>query len=73
MDSGFPEGVEADGCLKTCRPNEILIVNVAKNDWECVPESFKLVFHFCIFYTGAQGNLLIQCSSDLASCCKATF
>ena len=43
MDSGFPEGVNADGCIKTCRPDEILIVDVGKYDWECVPKSFRLV------------------------------
>ncbi|XP_023325961.1 uncharacterized protein LOC111699505 [Eurytemora carolleeae] len=41
MESGFPEGVKADGCIKSCRPDEILIVDVGKYDWECVPKSFS--------------------------------
>jgi hypothetical protein len=41
MDGTFPEGVVADGCRKKCEKDEILIVNVAKNSWECVPKSFR--------------------------------
>ena len=53
MDGTFPEGVVADGCRKKCEKNEILIVNVAQNDWECVPKSFrncsKKILHSSIY------------------------
>jgi len=39
MESGFPEGVVADGCVKTCREDEVLIVDAAAYEWECVPKS----------------------------------
>ena len=41
MEGTFPEGVVADGCKKKCEKDEILIVNVAKNSWDCVPKSFR--------------------------------
>jgi len=47
MDGTFPPGVVADGCRKKCEQNEILIVNVAKNSWECVPKSFREVKIIC--------------------------
>ena len=43
MDHGFPEGTVADGCIKTCRDDEILIVNPANYEWDCVPIAVKLV------------------------------
>jgi len=41
MGGTFPDGVVADGCRKKCEKNEVLIVNVARNDWTCVPKSFR--------------------------------
>jgi hypothetical protein len=41
MDGTFPPGVVADGCRKKCEQDEVLIVNVAKNEWECVPKAFR--------------------------------
>ena len=41
MDGTFPEGVVADGCRKKCEKDEVLIVNVAQNSWDCVPKSFR--------------------------------
>jgi len=39
MDGTFPPGVVADGCQKKCQKNEIIVVNPAKNEWNCVPKS----------------------------------
>ena len=41
MNSGFPDGVSAEGCMKKCEANEILQVNVGKYDWNCVPKAYK--------------------------------
>ena len=41
MDSGFPDGVVADGCIKTCRAEEILVVDPANYEWECIPKVVK--------------------------------
>jgi hypothetical protein len=41
MDGTFPEGVVADGCRKQCLKDEVLIVNVAENSWNCVPKSVR--------------------------------
>ncbi|XP_023340765.1 uncharacterized protein LOC111710837 [Eurytemora carolleeae] len=66
MDSGFPEGVNADGCIKTCRPDEILIVDVGKYDWECVPKSFRpdILNRIC------PGEFKVECpgNGDIGEC-----
>jgi hypothetical protein len=41
MDGTFPPGVVADGCQKKCQKNEIIVVNPAKNEWNCVPKSVR--------------------------------
>jgi hypothetical protein len=51
MDGTFPEGVVADGCRKKCEKDEVLIVNVAKNDWSCVPKSFRKFSQKLVFFS----------------------
>ena len=36
METELPEGENAQGCMKTCKSDEILQVNVKTYTWECV-------------------------------------